>query len=114
MYIKLKHNQIQVDPDLDAQLLNRRWTQTNSGTVTAQRRPSDPEDWPQRVLLAWFIIGRPRKGYCVWHKNGDKLDYRADNIEWRKWSQVITWARQTRRAQQQFSRIPVPQAEHKA
>ena len=113
MYIKLKHTQIVVDDGLDPQLLRRRWTQSNSGTVTALKRPSDPQDWPTRVHLAWFIIGKPLKGYCVWHKNGDRSDYRADNIEWRRWSQVIQWHRQRHRAEQQFKAIAIPQAEHK-
>lgn len=113
MYIKLKHTQILVDDQLDAQLLRRRWTQSNSGSITALKRPCDPQDWPQRVHLAWFIIGKPNKGYCVWHKNSDRSDYRAVNIEWRKWSQVIQWHRQQHRAEQQFKAIAIPQAEHK-
>ncbi len=113
MYIKLKHDQIQVDDTLDPQLYRRCWTQTNSGSITALRRPSDPADWPNRVHLTWFIIGRPQKGYCVWHRNGDKQDYRRANIEWRPWKQVIQWHRQQHRAEQQFKAITVPQAELK-
>ena len=99
-----------MDDDLDQQVTSRRWTQTNSGTVTALRLPCDPESWPNRVHLTWFIIGKPEKGYVRWHRNGDHLDYRRDNLEWRTFAQVAEWGRKQNRLQRQFDKIAVPKA----
>jgi len=99
-----------VNEDLDYQLLRRCWTQSNSGSVTAGRLPCDPKDWPKRVHLAWFIIGRPPKGYVRWHKNGDKNDFRKENLEWRPFAKVAEWGRQASRSQRKFEQIQVPQA----
>jgi len=83
-YIKLTQGQKTVVDDDVFDILNQyKWHAsyyTNIKTFYAKRNIRISKEKQTSYLLHWYIIGKPSKGYCTDHINGDTLDNRRENL----------------------------------